>query len=175
MGVKLTYLNYEIIETHSNVISSQFYTTRFFRQFVALKKISQTVYIFMHPGGQRDTHPWLLAVGRWHRDQHRSMIFGLGTQEHSRQTLGLFSSLFKPICIYINVTILGQFLAYLKNYVCVFFLQLQGSPDILPTILGNFPAYTTAGVPDVLQAILEQYTACLRNQTKVNCDKLKMS
>ena len=49
MGVKLTYLNNEIIKTHSTVVFSKFYTTRFFRQFVALKKISQTVNIFMHP------------------------------------------------------------------------------------------------------------------------------
>ena len=47
MGVNLTY--FKIIKTHSTVVCSTFYTTPCFRQFVAFKKISQTVYIFLHP------------------------------------------------------------------------------------------------------------------------------
>ena len=48
-GCKINYFIYEIIKTHSTVAFSKFYTTHFFRQFVALKRISQPVYIFMQP------------------------------------------------------------------------------------------------------------------------------
>ena len=37
-GVKSTCFNHEIIKTHSTVAFSTFYTTHFFRQFVAFKK-----------------------------------------------------------------------------------------------------------------------------------------
>ena len=49
MSVKFKYLNYEIIKMNSTVAFQKNYITHFFRQFVALKKISLTVYIFMHP------------------------------------------------------------------------------------------------------------------------------
>ena len=46
MGVKSTCFNHEIIKTQSTVAFSTFYSTHFFRQFVALKK-SRRQFIFL--------------------------------------------------------------------------------------------------------------------------------
>ena len=60
MGVTSTCFNHEIIKMHSTVTFPTFYTTHFFRQFVALKKSRRQFIFLFTPGGEERELPRVL-------------------------------------------------------------------------------------------------------------------